>query len=365
MTAIVASAPSPLWYVTRGSGIVTLILLTASICLGVASAVGWHRRSLPRFVVAGLHRNLTLLAVVFLALHVATTVADSFTPIGVRDGFVPFVASYRPLWLGLGAIACDLLLALVVTSLVRVRIGYRVWRATHWLAYAAWPLALVHALGTGSDARSGWMAAIALACVLTVVGAISVRATRGGFGPRSIVSVSAAAACAFVTGLWYWTGPARQGWAARAGTPSRLLASSTATSVSRLAATRPLDPPAPLPRSFAATLSGSLTRSLPDSSGLVTVQIAARVKGQVRGELRFALRGAPDSDGGISMASNGVAFEGSGPTPVYEGSVVALDGPDLVADLSDPAGATLHLLIVLRIDRRTGTVSGSLDGAQT
>jgi len=364
VTAIVASAPSPLWYVTRGSGIITLILLTASICLGVAGAVGWHRRSLRRFVVAGLHRNLTLLAVVFLALHVATTAADSFTPIGVKDAFVPFVASYRPLWLGLGTIACDLLIALVVTSLMRVRVGYRAWRTTHWLAYAAWPLALVHALGTGSDARSGWMAAIALACVLAVVAAISVRATRGGFGPRSIVSVGAAGAATLLIGLWYWTGPARRGWAARAGTPSRLLAPATDAPVSRLAATRPLDPPASLPHSFAARLSGRLTQSTPDTSGLVTVQIDARLNGTVRGELRFALRGAPE-DGGILMSSSGVAFEGSGPTPVYEGSVVALDGPNVVADLSDSAGATLRLLIVLRVDRGTGAVSGSLHGAQT
>ena len=113
---------------------------------------------------AGLHRNLTLLALVFVAAHVVTTVADGFAPIGLLDAVVPFVSPYRPIWLGLGAVAFDLLLALVVTSLLRARIGYRSWRVVHWLAYAAWPVALVHALGTGSDARIGWFALLGFGC---------------------------------------------------------------------------------------------------------------------------------------------------------------------------------------------------------
>src|SRR5581483_5456383 len=129
VTPLAASAPSPLWYATRGAGVVTLVLLTVSVCLGVLTQVRWRTTRLPRFVVAGLHRNVTLLAVAFLAVHVATAVADSYAPIGV-----------------------------LLTSLLRVRLGYRLWRVTHWLAYASWPLALVHSLGTGSDARFGWMA---------------------------------------------------------------------------------------------------------------------------------------------------------------------------------------------------------------
>ena len=129
------------WYLTRSLGVGALVLLTASVALGVLSAARWRSERWPRFVTTGLHRNLTLLAICFVAGHVLTTVLDGYTPIGLRDAFIPFVSSYRPVWLGLGAVASDLLLVLVLTSLLRVRIGYRAWRYVHWLAYASWPVA--------------------------------------------------------------------------------------------------------------------------------------------------------------------------------------------------------------------------------
>ena len=166
MTLVAATGPSPLWYLTRGSGVVALVLLTASVCLGILTTVRWRTGRTPRFVVAGLHRNVALLSVVFLGIHVGTSVADTYAPIGVRDVFIPFASSYRPVWLGLGTLALDLAAAVVVTSLVRVRLGHRVWRLTHWLAYASWPIALVHGLGTGTDARVGWLHATAVGSAL-------------------------------------------------------------------------------------------------------------------------------------------------------------------------------------------------------
>jgi hypothetical protein len=290
-------------------------------------------------------------------------VADSFTPIGVRDAFIPFIASYRPFWLGLGAIACDLLLALVITSLLRVRLGYRAWRVTHWLAYAAWPLALVHALGTGSDARFGWMAAIALGCMLTVGAAVVVRAAHQGAGRGSLAAIGAVGVSVLGIGLWYVTGPAQPGWAARAGTPTKLLSTPSSARTSTPAGASP-QVGNELPRSFAARLSGSIRQSPPYRSGLVTVRIDTHLEGQVGGELRLALQGATDEDGGISLTSSGVAFQDSGTTSVYEGSIVALAGPRVIAELSDDAGTTLRLSITFSIDQATGQVSGSLHGAQ-
>ena len=130
MNIVAATGPSVYWYLTRGSGVVALVLLTASIVLGIVTTIRWSASGLPRFAVAGLHRRLTLFAIVFVAVHVATTVVDGFAPIGWKDAVIPFLSPYRPIWLGLGAVAFDLLLALVITSLLRARIGYRVWRAT-------------------------------------------------------------------------------------------------------------------------------------------------------------------------------------------------------------------------------------------
>src|SRR5205823_10929361 len=122
----------------------------------------------------------------FIAVHVVTTVADGFAPIGLLDAVVPFRSPYRPLWLGFGAVAFDLLLALIATSLLRARLGVRAWRAVHWLAYACWPLALVHSLGTGSDARAGWLEAIAAAAIAAVVAAVLWRAVRAAGAPAPV-----------------------------------------------------------------------------------------------------------------------------------------------------------------------------------
>jgi methionine sulfoxide reductase heme-binding subunit len=160
-----ASNSKALWYLARATGLVTLLLLTATVVLGIVGANRWSSRRWPRFVTGGLHKNLSLLAVAFLALHIVTVVSDSFVSISWLNAFVPFTGTYRPMWLGLGAVAGDLLIALVVTSLLRKHIGYRVWRAVHWLAYACWPTALVHGVTIGTDRHQTWALGVAYACI--------------------------------------------------------------------------------------------------------------------------------------------------------------------------------------------------------
>ncbi len=157
-----------LWYATRATGLVTLLLLTGSVMLGVLTAGRFVSGRWPRFLTVGLHRNLSLLAVVFLALHVGTTVIDTYTSIPLTAAFIPFSSSYKTVWLSLGAVACDLLLALVITSLVRNRLGHRTWRAIHWISYACWPAALAHGLGIGTDRSTIWVFALTVLCVATV-----------------------------------------------------------------------------------------------------------------------------------------------------------------------------------------------------
>jgi len=167
-----------LWYATRAAGLITLILLTASMMLGILNAGRFGTPRWPRFLVQGLHRNLSLLALTFLALHVGTTVIDTYTSIGLSAAFVPFSSPYKRFWLGLGAIACDLLLTLVITSLVRQRIGYRQWRLVHWAGYLCWPVAIAHGLGTGSDRGTSWVLALTATCIAAVLGSVVYRAVR-------------------------------------------------------------------------------------------------------------------------------------------------------------------------------------------
>jgi methionine sulfoxide reductase heme-binding subunit len=223
--ALVVNSTSPLWYTTRATGLVAMVLLTVSMAFGLLSSAGYQRPGLPRFVSIGLHRNASLLALAFTAAHVVTTVADSYVRIPVQDAFIPFISGYRPLWLGLGAIASDLLIALVVTSLVRTRMSYRIWRLVHWTSYACWPVALVHGLGTGSDTPVRWVLILTLACIAVVTVLLSWRLAAGWPG-HPVARVAGAVALVLVLiagGAWLSAGPLRAGWARRAGTPPALL----------------------------------------------------------------------------------------------------------------------------------------------
>jgi methionine sulfoxide reductase heme-binding subunit len=212
------------WYLTRATGAAALVLLTLTLVLGVVNVERFASPRFPRFVVDGWHRTISLLVCVLLAIHIGTTVLDGYAPIRLVDAVVPFLSVYRPLWLGLGALALDLLVALVVTSLLRGRIGVRTWRAIHWAAYACWPLAFLHGLGTGSDVRPGWMTWVALGCAALVVAAIAVRLADRRTTPRVRVgAVAALLSAAVAIGVWLPSGPLAKGWAAKAGTPSSLI----------------------------------------------------------------------------------------------------------------------------------------------
>lgn len=361
MSLVLATAgPSAYWYLTRGTGVVALLLLTAGVVLGVLTSKRWRAPRWPRFVISGLHRNVTLLGLAFVVVHVLTTILDGYTPIGLRDAVIPFISRYRPVWVGFGAVAFDLLLAVIVTSLLRARLGHRAWRVVHWLAYVSWPVALVHALGTGSDARSSWFGLLAVVSVAAVVLAVLWRVvdSRSGAGPVRLAGGLAALIVPAVIGVWSLTGPLNTGWARRAGTPSTLLASPTRAgivSAGTQVATAFL--PA-LP--FDAQLSGSFSESNVGSDGLVTVGLNAVTHGGVDGLLHMTLRGVPLENGGVKMTASSVSFGPRQSPDAYSGRVVALEGSRLVAAVRDSSGRAINLDLVLRLNSSSGTLSGDL-----
>ena len=218
--AVGTSGPSPLWYTTRATGVVALLLLTATVTLGMAGTARMETRAVPGVVRAGLHRNLSLLAVAFVAVHVITTVLDPFARIGFISAVIPFSSNYRPLWLSLGTIAFDLLLALIITSLIRTRLPYRAWRAVHWLAHACWPIALWHGLGTGTDSRLPWLLALDAACVLVVGAAIIWRLQLSRRADLRKAGILLTAGLVLATVVFAAIGPLQAGWSKRAGTPT-------------------------------------------------------------------------------------------------------------------------------------------------
>jgi methionine sulfoxide reductase heme-binding subunit len=212
-----------LWYATRAFGVVALVLLTATVILGIAGTARFAAPGLPRVVTAGLHRNLSLLVLALVALHVLTTIADGYARIGFASAVVPFDSAYRGFWLGLGTVAFDMLLAVALTSLLRDRLSYRAWRGVHWLAYACWPVALWHSLGTGTDSRVPWLLAVDAVCVAGVAGAVWWRLSLAAPGRGRTAALTALAVLPMATGIFIYIGPLQPHWAERAGTPPAIL----------------------------------------------------------------------------------------------------------------------------------------------
>ena len=356
---IAAAGPSALWYLTRGTGLVTLILLTASVVLGILQVLRWAPPGSPRFMVVTLHRAISLLVVVLLAVHVITAVLDSFAPIRLLDVVLPFAGSYRPLWLGLGAVAFDLIVALTVTSLLRGRLGLGAWRAVHWLAYACWPVALVHGWGTGSDARTTWMLAVTLGCAAAVLAAVVWRLVSGW--PEHVrVRGAGLSACVVVTavlGIWLLQGPLASGWARRSGTPAALLAS--AAPVSARSAPRPREKAgSALLLPFSAGLRGKIQQGV-SAGGMTVVDLRMRLTGGVNGVLRMRIAGQESQGGGVLMSRSAVTLGPPSRPRELQGRISSLRGPSLEA-LVGAAGHASRLRIDLAISGADvrGTVSG-------
>jgi sulfoxide reductase heme-binding subunit YedZ len=209
---------NPLWFATRATGSIALILLTATTVIGIAGARRYAPASLGRFEIAALHRNLSLLSLALLALHICTALADSYVPLGWFSGLVPFISPYRTLWVGLGTVAFDLLLAVAVTSAFRLRMGLRRWKATHFLAYAAWPVAVFHAAGTGTDTKLGLQLALYVLCILAVLLACWWRLYHAGPGRSAARGWAAALSLAVPLAFYAFlaSGPLAPGWSHRA-----------------------------------------------------------------------------------------------------------------------------------------------------
>jgi len=231
-----AAGVNPLWYATRATGVVALLLLTGTVVAGIAGTARAELPGLPRVVLAGVHRNLSLLAVGLVVIHVLTTVLDPFAGISLAAAVIPFSSAYRTVWLGLGAVALDLLLAVLLSSLVRDRLSYRSWRAVHWLAYASWPVALWHGLGTGTDTRLPVLLAVDVLCLAAVAAAGGWRLSLAGPGPRRAAGITVLIGIPLATAVFTILGPLQPGWARRAGTPVPLLAGLGLVAPARLTA---------------------------------------------------------------------------------------------------------------------------------
>lgn len=183
--ALVTEEAPVLWYANRGSGFVLLGLLTITTVAGVLAGSVPGSREWPRAAGQAMHRNIGLLSAVFLIVHAVTTVIDEFVDVRWWHALIPFTSSYERVWLGLGVIGLDLLAAVIITSLLRHRLGHRTWHGIHLLSYFAWAIGTVHGLGMGTDAGTRWGVTFTAVCALAVAAAIGARLVSARTAPPS------------------------------------------------------------------------------------------------------------------------------------------------------------------------------------
>jgi methionine sulfoxide reductase heme-binding subunit len=174
---------SALWDLGRGTGVVALTMFTISLVLGIVARSGRRVAGLGRFGVSDLHRTAALTGAGLVVVHVGSLLVDPYAQLRLVDLVLPFLATYRPLWVGLGTLAVDVLILVTLASLLRQRIGPRLFRTIHWATYALWPMALLHSLEAGTDAGTAWFRWLAVVCVAAVVAAVGWRVVPS-FGER-------------------------------------------------------------------------------------------------------------------------------------------------------------------------------------
>ncbi len=340
-----------LWYATRATGIVALVLLTGTVMLGVVGTARAASARWPRVVTAGLHRNLALTATAMVGVHVITTVLDPFASISLVAAFVPFSSDYRPLWLSLGAVAFDLLLAVLVTSLLRDRLNHRAWQAVHLLVYLCWPVALWHGLGTGTDTRLPFVLLIDAACVTGVAWAVWWRLRLTQHRATRLAGLATLAAAPLLTLVFVYYGPLQPGWSLRAGTPAALLGSHQPAGSTASGPTGHGGQPGLLD---GARFTGRV--SVRSGSGDRTITITGRTAAAPAQAFVIVLHGRP-SGGGISL-TGGTARIGVPGSGAYVGPVARLAGKELIADVSGPAGQRrATFMLTIKGSAVTGTVS--------
>jgi DMSO/TMAO reductase YedYZ heme-binding membrane subunit len=340
------------WDTARAAGLVSYVLLTASVSLGLILRNRWQSGRWPRLVTNELHGYVSLLALVFIAVHVVAIAVDPFTHFGLAAVLVPFASHYRPIWMGLGITALYLLLAVWVSTRLRRRIGHRRWRQIHVLAFAVYGAATLHGLGTGSDTRTAWAVALYATSVVVVGTLLAIRllAPAGRDVRRRPLAAFAAALTVMAATAWSLGGPLAPGWSHRAG-----------GGLARASAARPLVhalrvrvPSGAVHVPFAAAYAGRLTVDPVNGEGRITVRIDGALSGPTKDHLEILIHGIPLDDGGVAMEQSRVRMGTT--TALYHGEITSLSGSRIVAALRSP-DQRLRVAVTLRIGR-DGSVVG-------
>ena len=349
------------WDTARAGGFAAYVLLSLAVVAGLVLRNRWQTARWPRLITNELHGYLSLLALVFVTIHVLAVAVDPFTHFGLREVLVPFVSHYRPLWMGLGIVALYLLLAVWISTRLRTRIGYRLWRRIHLLAFAVFAVATVHGIGTGSDTRTTWGLVIYSSAALAV-GGLSVRRLLVPVGRderRRPIAATLPGIALLGTAVWALVGPLAPHWGSRAGGSVGTASAALRGADAHTRTTAATVPSGVLRLPFVASFSGTAAVSEADDAGYVTVRIHGAMSGGTKDHLEILVHGVPMGEGGVEMQASHVSVGAA--TALYTGRIVSLDGMRLVAAVSSP-NDRVRLDITLRLNA-DGTARGTVRGS--
>ena len=338
------------WDAARAAGLTSYLLLSAAVLLGLVLSLRWQSKRWPRLVTNEAHGYLSLLSLVFISVHVLAVAVDPFTRFGLADVVIPFYSRYRPLWMGLGIASLYLIGAVLISTWLRSRIGFRSWRRLHFLAFAVYAGATLHGLGTGSDTRSPAVLALYVVSVALVGALVLVRllAPAGRDArPRPLPAGVVIGALVLLAG-WTLTGPLAAGWGARAGGAVTRTTAVPPPVAAPPASASPAQPTGRVNGPFAADFQGRVSISQVDAAGRMTVRIDGALHGPSQDHLEILLHGPPAPGGGIEMERSRVRMGLA--TALYVGQVVALEGNRLEVALRG-GNQQLRLGIALTFDQ--------------
>lgn len=200
------------WEVARVGGLVAYLLATASVVLGLLLSLKTRSPRWPRFITNELHRHVTALSLLFIAVHSLAVWVDPFTGFSAREVLLPMASHYRPVWIAFGIVGAYLAAAIWLSEYARRWIGYAWWHRFHMLAFVVFVMATVHGLGSGSDSTAAWAMALYGGAVATVAGLVLVRAGRALSGPiwRGVASGVSLLLLSMV--VFSIAGPMQPGW---------------------------------------------------------------------------------------------------------------------------------------------------------
>lgn len=350
------------WDVARAGGFTAFGLLTLSVAIGLALSLRLQSGNWPRIINSELHNFLTLLALIFTSVHVLAVWVDPFTNFGWNEVFIPFASHYRSIWMALGIVAFYTGIAIGISTWLRPRIGYKLWRSLHTFTLVLFGLVVVHGIATGSDTQTWWSAALYAGSVLLVGTLLWMRLSKPLNAKSRTHPVLALAVVVLVALGTVWTllGPLQPGWAAsNNGTSSSSTSNTHAASSQQSQIT--------YPQTFTGNLVGQYTQNGPDATGNVTMQFIMSISNGPAGSVQVMLQGQPGGgdDNRLSITSSQVALVSSAGQQLFTGAVNNIYGDrrmSMVATLTGTgtnSGRQMQVLITLRI-ASSGQVTGTI-----